>query len=48
MKPAAKSVLQLNDNILNDVGGWIACLTVWCAGIAIFLSVVCILLGRAE
>jgi hypothetical protein len=48
MKPATKLVLRANDNMLNEVGEWIGCLIVWCAGIGMFLSIVCALLGRAE
>jgi hypothetical protein len=48
MKYKVKSVTRSTPTNWAVVGDWIACLTVWGAGIAMFLSLVCVLLSRAE
>ena len=48
MKLADKLVNHPSDNMLIDVGGWVASLVVWSAGIAMCLAIVCFMLGQAE
>ncbi len=48
MEHKTKSVRQPLDYRLGGVGEWIASLIVWCAAIAMSLTIVCFLLSPAE
>jgi hypothetical protein len=37
-----------SDTELGGTRDWMACLTVWCIAIAMFLAIVCVLLSPAE
>jgi hypothetical protein len=48
MKNKFRSVAHSTKTSWAAAGGWIACLIVWCAGIAMFLTIVSIFLSPAE
>lgn len=48
MKRKVRSLIDLTTTNWAAAGEWIACLTVWGGGIAIFLAIVCVLLNPAE